>query len=238
LCLAQEGVRGKGKEIEGVKALLETQTFKGCIVTMDVLGCQTEIAQKMLERSGDYLLAVKENQPSLAEALRAFFDEGETSGYGRFLSVSRRETVEKDHGRIETQRVLWITNLSWMNAPLRERWPELSGVSMLERTRETKDKISRERACFIGSKGVTCAEAFATSARRVKGANTGESKIPCTGCLMSLAARTAVGFARDMPRRTSPPYANSRWRCCVEMRLTPNAACAPDEKPPSVSRSP
>jgi predicted transposase YbfD/YdcC len=101
----------------------------------------------------------------LAEALRAFFDEGETSGYGR-LPVSRHETVEKDHGRIETRRALWLTNLSWMDAPLRERWSKLSGVGMLGRTRETKGKISRERAYFIGSKGVTCAEAFATAACR------------------------------------------------------------------------
>jgi predicted transposase YbfD/YdcC len=108
LCLAQEGVRGKGKEIEGIEALLETLTLKGGIVTMDALGCQTEIARKILERGGDDLLAVKENPPSPAEALREFFDEGETRGYGR-LPVSRHERVEKDHGHIETRRALWIT---------------------------------------------------------------------------------------------------------------------------------
>jgi predicted transposase YbfD/YdcC len=123
------------------------------------------LAQKILERGGDYLLAVKENQPSLAGALREFFDEGETNGYGR-LPVSRCETVEKDHGRIETRRALWITDLSWMDAPLRERWPKLSGVGMLERTCETKGKVSCERAYFIGSKGGACAEAFATAASR------------------------------------------------------------------------
>jgi predicted transposase YbfD/YdcC len=165
LCLAQEGVRGKGKEIEGIKVLLETLTLKGGIVTMDALGCQTEIARKILERGGEDLLAVKENQPSLAEALRGFFDEGETRGYGR-LSVSRHEMVEKDHGRIETRRALWINDLFWMDAPLRERWPKLSGVGMLERTRKITGKISRERAYFLGSKGITCAEAFATAARR------------------------------------------------------------------------
>jgi predicted transposase YbfD/YdcC len=94
--------RGKGKEIEGVKALLETLTLKGGIATMDALGCQTGIARKILEQGGDYLLA---NQPHRAEALQAFFDEGETRGYGR-LPVSRHETIEKDHGRIETRRAL------------------------------------------------------------------------------------------------------------------------------------
>lgn len=165
LCLAQEGVRGKGREIEGIKALLETLMLKGCIVTIDALGCQTEIAQKILERGGDYLLAVKENQPNLAEALREFFDEGETGGYGR-LPVSRHETVEKGHGRIETRRALWINNLSWMDAALRARWSKLSGVGLLEREREIKGKVSRERACFIGSKSFVCAEDFAAAARR------------------------------------------------------------------------
>jgi hypothetical protein len=59
LCLAQEGVRGKGQEIGAIKSLLETLTLKECIVTLDALGCQTEIARKMLERGGDYLLAVR-----------------------------------------------------------------------------------------------------------------------------------------------------------------------------------
>jgi hypothetical protein len=53
-----------------------------------------------------------------------------------------------------------------MDAPLRERWSKLSGVGLLERTREIKGKGSCERACFMGNKGITCAEAFATAARR------------------------------------------------------------------------
>jgi hypothetical protein len=115
----------------------------------------------------DYLLAVKENQPSLAGALREFFDEGETSGYGR-LPVSRRETIEKEHGRIETRRALWISDLSWMDAPLRERWPKLSGVGLLEfalallrrdetypkrslrSRRKTADRIPHDRAFLLG----------------------------------------------------------------------------------------
>ncbi|MDR2111685.1 MAG: ISAs1 family transposase [Candidatus Accumulibacter sp.] len=109
-----------------------------------------ESAQEILERGGDYLLAVKENQPSLAEALREFFDEGETRGYGR-LPVSRHERVEKDHGRIETRRALWINDLFWMDAPLREHWPKLSGVGMLERTRSTAKELELSRAFGIES---------------------------------------------------------------------------------------
>jgi predicted transposase YbfD/YdcC len=111
LCLAQEGTQGKGKELSGIKTLLETLTLKGCIVTIDALGCQTEIAEKIRARGGDYLLAVKDNQPNLVEALKEFFAEGEALGFGRW-PISRHETVEKGPGRIEIRRVLWITELS------------------------------------------------------------------------------------------------------------------------------
>jgi predicted transposase YbfD/YdcC len=164
LCLAQESARGKGQEIGAIKALLETLTLKGCIVTIDAIGCQTEIAQKILERGGDYLLAVKDNQPHLAEALREFFDEGEVSGFGR-LVVSCHETVEKGHGRIETRRASWVTDLSWLEPSIRQRWPKLAGVGMLERERDIQGKVSRERAFYIGSKGIVSAQAFATAAR-------------------------------------------------------------------------
>lgn len=65
LCLAQEGTIGKGNELAGTKALLDVLALKGCIVTMDALGCQTELAEKIVERGGDYVLQVKEADSSL-----------------------------------------------------------------------------------------------------------------------------------------------------------------------------
>lgn len=164
LCLGQEGTRGKGHEIAGIKALLDTLTLKGCIVTIDAIGCQTEIAQKIVDRGGDYLLAVKDNQETLANVLREFFAEGESSGFGN-LPVSRHQTVEKDHGRIETRNHLWVTDLSWLDRPIRQRWPKLAGVGMVERKREINGKTSTDRAFYIGSKAIAHAEAFAIAAR-------------------------------------------------------------------------
>lgn len=66
----------QGQRNSAIKALLDTLALKGCIVTIDAIGCQTEIAQKILDRGGDYLLAVKDNQETLANALREFFAEG------------------------------------------------------------------------------------------------------------------------------------------------------------------
>jgi predicted transposase YbfD/YdcC len=163
LALCQEGVRGKGNEIAAIKALLETLALKGCIVTIDALG-QTDIAQKIVDRGGDYLLAVKDNQGHLAEALREFFEEGETNGFGT-LPVSRHETIEKDHGRIEIRQAVWVNQLDWMDRALRQHWPKLSGVGLIKRSREIRGKTSTEWSYYIGSKGIAEAEAFAKAAR-------------------------------------------------------------------------
>lgn len=77
--------------------------LKDCTVTIDAIGCQTEIAQKIVARGGYYLLAVKENQGNLFEVVHEFFDEAQTRGFGN-TAVSCFETLEKDHGRIETRR--------------------------------------------------------------------------------------------------------------------------------------
>lgn len=164
LCLGQEGTRGKGNEIAAIKALLETLTLKGCIVTIDAIGCQTEIARKIVDQDGDYLLAVKDNQGKLADALRDFFAEADAGGFGA-LPVSRYETIEKDHGRIETRSALWVSELAWLDRPIRQHWPKLAGVGMVERSREINGKTSTERAYYIGSKGIANAEIFAKAAR-------------------------------------------------------------------------
>lgn len=164
LCLGQAGTRGKGHEIAGIKALLDTLALKGCIVTIDAIGCQTEIAQKIVDQGGDYLLAVKDNQETLAKALREFFAQGEAAGFGA-LPVTRHQTVGKDHGRIETRNHLWVSDLAWLDRPIRQHWPKLAGVGMVARTREINGKTSTERAFYIGSKAVTHAETFAMAAR-------------------------------------------------------------------------
>ena len=164
LCLGQEHTRGKGNEIPAIKALLDTLALKGCIVTLDAIGCQTEIAQKILDRGGDYLLAVKDNQKDLADALREFFAEGETWGFGS-LTISHYQSLEKDHGRIETRQAMWVSDLSWLDKKLRDHWPKLAGIGMIERQREINGTVSIERAYYIGSQGITSAESFAQAAR-------------------------------------------------------------------------
>ena len=164
LCLGQEGTRGKGHEIVAIKALLEALTLKDCTVTIDAIGCQREIAEKIVKQGGDYLLALKANQGTLFDSVAAFYAEGQRHGFGS-LAVSRFETLEKDHGRIETRRYVWVGKLDWMEPSLRDDWSNLAGVGMVERQREIKGKVSVERTFYIGSQGVSSAQALAEAAR-------------------------------------------------------------------------
>lgn len=164
VCLGQEGASGKGRELEGVRALLGALTLKGCTVTLDALGCQKDIAAQIVAAGGDYVLAVKSNQGSLSEVVQDFFDEGQRSGFGH-TPPDCVETVEKDHGRIETRRYTWVKRLDWMERPVRNQWKKLAGVGMVERRREVAGKVSVERAYYIGSQGIDSAKTLAKAAR-------------------------------------------------------------------------
>ena len=104
-----------------IKALLDTLVLKGCIVTMDPLGCQTDVAEKIVDQGGDYVLAVKDNQKNLPQAVVEFFDTAEAFAF-RNIDVKKRTTVEKNHGRIETRRAVFVGDVSWVDTPMRTDW--------------------------------------------------------------------------------------------------------------------
>lgn len=162
--LGQEGSAGKGNELAAIKALLDTLVLKGCIVTMDALGCQTEVAEKIVAQGGDYVLAVKDNQKNLAEAIVEFFETAEAHDF-RHIDVQQRVWVEKDHGRLETRRAAFVTDVSWMDKSMRETWKKLAAVGMIESEQEIKGKVSIDRRYFIVSSGVKTVEQFAHAAR-------------------------------------------------------------------------
>lgn len=162
--LGQEGSAGKGNELAAIRALLDTLVLKGCIVTLDALGCQTDVAAKIVAQGGDYVLAVKDNQKTLSEAVTEFFTTAEAFDY-RAIDVQKRVWVEKDHGRLETRRAALVTDVSWMDRPLREVWTKLAGVGMVECEQERQGQVSRERRYFIVSAGVKTVESFAQAVR-------------------------------------------------------------------------
>ena len=164
LTLGQEGSAGKGNELKAVRALLDTLVLDGCIVTLDALGCQTDIATTIVDKGGDYVLAVKANQKTLSEALAESFETGDALGWGS-ADVQHQTTVEKDHGRIETRRAVLVPQIDWLPDAIRKAWPTLGAVGMIETTQEKGTTVSTDRRYFIMSRGVTKVGDFSRAVR-------------------------------------------------------------------------
>jgi predicted transposase YbfD/YdcC len=125
LVLAQDQVPGKGCELEGIRRLLEELDLKDRLVTIDALGCQRDIAARIVEAGGHYCLAVKENQPTLYARVQAILDAQAEPGNGP------ASTWESGHGRIET-RTAWVsTNLEDLGRLARD-WPGLAAIALVE----------------------------------------------------------------------------------------------------------
>ena len=115
------------------------------------MGCQTAIAEQITAGSGDYVLAVKDNQPDLAKALRDFFSTVNAPGHCR-RQVSLHETLDKGHGRIETRRCTAVGELDWLELlDLKARWSKLTSVACIESTREIAGRVGTEKRYVISS---------------------------------------------------------------------------------------
>src|SRR6266446_2653369 len=162
LVLGQEAVEEKSNEITAIPALVERLDLKGAVVSIDAMGCNPNIAQSILDAKADYLLAVKDNQPTLHADIKSYF---ETAPSGE---VEQVETLGKDHGRIEVRThtvshvVDWIaSDRSYPGAP---RFPKLTTIGMVESRIERGDKIETARRSYISSR-VLSAAAFAEVVR-------------------------------------------------------------------------
>lgn len=128
--------------------------LEGAVVTLDVMGCQRAIAQKIVDKKADYILALKGNQGSLREDVELFAAEQKARDF-KDATVSRHETVDGDHGRIETRAVTVIHDIDWLQE--RHLWPGLASLVMVESTREIPgsspgtDRIERETRFYITS---------------------------------------------------------------------------------------
>jgi len=107
LALGQVKVNAKSNEITAIPRLLRLLDVSGCIVTIDAMGCQREIAEQIIKQKGDYLLAVKENQEGLHERIKTLFECVENADYAQIEHEGTCGTVGKDHGRIEIRRC-WV----------------------------------------------------------------------------------------------------------------------------------
>ena len=148
LVLGQVKVAEKSNEIVAIPKLLAMMAIEGAVVTIDAMGCQRSIAQQIVDGKADYVLALKGNQTTLCEDVELFAAEQKANGF-KDTKVSRHETVDGDHGRIETRTYTAIHDVAWLQE--RHDWPGLKGVVMVESTREIGEKIERETRFYITS---------------------------------------------------------------------------------------
>ncbi|MBI3795965.1 MAG: ISAs1 family transposase [Deltaproteobacteria bacterium] len=146
--LGQRKVDAKSNEITAIPELLDLLALKGCIVTIDAMGCQRTIAQKIVEQGADYVLALKGNQPTLEQAVARFFVTGPQAEAHR-ASSEYQEQTEQGHGRVET-RCAWIS--AELDAELRATaWPGLRSIGMVEATRTVAGETSVEQRFYLSS---------------------------------------------------------------------------------------
>jgi len=150
LVLGQVKVADKSNEITAIPKLLDMLTIKGAIITIDAMGCQREIAARIIKKQADYVLALKGNQGMLRDDVECFFIEQKANGYAD-CTPSRHQTLEKSHGRIETRTVTVIRAIDWLVE--RHPWDGLAGIVMVESRREIGAKCERETRYYITSLG-------------------------------------------------------------------------------------
>jgi predicted transposase YbfD/YdcC len=160
--LGQRKVDTKSNEITAIPVLLELLALKGCIVTIDAMGCQRAIAQTIVEQGADYVLALKGNQPTLEQAVERFFVTG-PEAEAHCLQSDYHEQTEQGHGRVETR-------CAWVSAELAPEvtaaaWPGLRSIGMVEATRTVAGETSVEQRFYLSSLPPDAAQ-FAQAVRK------------------------------------------------------------------------
>jgi predicted transposase YbfD/YdcC len=148
LVLAQTKVSEKSNEIVAIPALLDMLSIDGAVVTIDAMGCQREIARKIVDKKADYVLALKGNQGTLRDDAELFANEQKAKGFAD-TTISVARTVDGDHGRIETRNVTVVHDVAWLQE--RHQWPGLRGLVIVEAMREIGPKTERETRFYLTS---------------------------------------------------------------------------------------
>lgn len=148
LVLGARAVAEKSNEITAIPELLDLLAIKGAIVTIDAMGCQKKIADKIIDRGADYVLGLKGNQGTLRDDVELLFTEQMARGF-EDIAVSKASSVDGDHGRIESREVFATEDIAW----LRERhdWKRLRSIVMVVSRRQTAKGEERERRFYISS---------------------------------------------------------------------------------------
>ena len=148
LVLGQQKVDDKSNEITAIPKLLMQLDIAGAVVTIDAMGCQTQIAEKIIEQKADYLLSLKGNQGNLHEDVKLFFESDNTR------PPVGHESYDGGHGRIETRVVRATSDIDWLRQ-LHPHWPQLTSIIAVTALRECQGKTTEETRYFISSMDAT-----------------------------------------------------------------------------------
>jgi predicted transposase YbfD/YdcC len=150
LVLGQQKVDEKSNEISAIPKLLEFLDIRGCTLTIDAMGCQHDIARRIVEQGGEYVLALKGNQRQLSEDVRSWFHRAERDNLTQVKHCEFTQT-DSGHGRIEIRRCLQLElDANWLTDA--DKWPSLRTVVRVEAERHIGDKCTTECRYYISSR--------------------------------------------------------------------------------------
>lgn len=151
LVLGQRKTDEKSNEITAIPELLSQLALQGCIVTIDAIGCQTTIAQQIVEQEADYVLALKGNQGTLHQDVQSLFDYAFEKEF-QDIEHDTYQTVDKGHGRLEIRRYWTISDpefLTWLDP--KDKWAGLTSIGRVEAQRIIADEVTTETRHYISS---------------------------------------------------------------------------------------
>lgn len=147
-CLGQKTVEEKSNEITAIPQLLDAVNVKGNVITIDAMGTQTAIAEKIKAKKAEYVLAVKENQKNLYEEISEYFED---EGFLKEIQkgIGYKKTQEKSHSQMETREYYQCDKINWMNE--KSRWKGIKSIGMVKKTIKTAEKTAVEKRYYISS---------------------------------------------------------------------------------------
>ena len=148
MVLGEVAVEEKSNEITAVPQLLDILDITGCIITADAMSCQKEITKKIIEKDADYVLALKENQPTLYKEVQEYFSEAIKEAK-LYPEIEQQRTLDYGHGRIEKRTYYLTTEVGWYQEL--SQWAGLLGFGMVHSEVERGGQIHEENRYFITS---------------------------------------------------------------------------------------
>jgi len=218
MTFAQIATAGKGQELAAMRQLLELLALdEATVVTIDALGCQRDIAQQIIGKEADYVLAVKENQPALHAAVKRLMDEALLESFGG-LRHDYCESTDGDHGRIEKRRV-WVSDQAVEHlGEVAYEWPGLASVAVVESTRQVIGS---------GKPPTTQRRYYISSIEHLNANRVGEAIRGHWGIENSLHWQLDVSFGEDLRRvRKNHAAENFSRLCRIALNLLKNEKTA------------